>query len=244
MGTANSNKNTLYPNAMIQPRLFARLVFVLILIGIILLYCYGSSQQQRQAIVPTANKSLNLTAVIGMSTSQTDTQFLSFTVKLGDDVDNAEQQQQQQQREPAEEEENSSRYYYQCVMPLPPSTSLSRYQHHQVTPLAKLDIQFPYPVNFTHFDFKCPLMNLSGWQDSLEESEEEKLDSKSPLPASASNNNNKASSSSSSNRERNNNSSPPPLSPKVRGYWERLYHTTNYLFDHQSKILKLMFKGK
>ncbi|KAI9270423.1 hypothetical protein BDA99DRAFT_501740 [Phascolomyces articulosus] len=212
------------PNVMFHPHcLFSRVSILLIfIIGAILLFFGPSSpmMSRRQQLVDIKkDTSWNLTAVIGMTTSQGEDgilkQSLSFIVELGDE--NYKNDDEEKHTLPSDDN------HYECKIALPTCISQA-----PASPLAKLDIQFPYPVNFTQLDFQCPSLRLSEWQDSLEK--------KSMSPTSTT-------SSTTTMDGHPQDGSPRNARPKNRSYWEHLFQTTNYLLHHQTKILNLVFNS-
>ncbi|KAI8140642.1 hypothetical protein BJV82DRAFT_621928 [Fennellomyces sp. T-0311] len=179
-----------------KARLLVSLLALLLMFIIAVVYLVTSQ--------PT-HKSWTLTAVVGMSDEADGSkQSLSFAVELGDEKESVRR---------------ASNSRYECVVALPSCISEPPQK-----PLAKLNVQFPYPINFTQIDFQCPLLNLSEWQGSSEKHK--------PTPDVTTDT--KSITNDDQDRSR----------PRIWGYWKHLYHTTNYLFDHQSKILNLVFNSK
>ncbi|KAI7852422.1 hypothetical protein BDC45DRAFT_513394 [Circinella umbellata] len=229
----------------LQIRFCTSLFVVLVIIGTILIrfdFLSSSSLQKTDIIKNHGDKPWNLTAVIGMTTSQGDDgilkQSLSFIVELGDDIKNEKGEENVQQQltlstssSSSSKDDNTNRY--ECKVALPSYLSQA-----PISPLAKLDIQFPYPVNFTQLDFQCPLISLSEWQVSLEN------ESKRSYSTVTTGETMKASSSSGSDIINGDEQQQKRSRQKTQGgYWEHIFHTTNYLLHHQTKILNLVFNS-
>ncbi|KAG2226848.1 hypothetical protein INT45_005813 [Circinella minor] len=227
----------------LQIRFCASLFIILIIMGTIWIrfdFPSSSSPQKTDIIKNHGDKPWNLTAVIGMTTSQGDDgilkQSLSFIVELGDNIKNEKGEENVQQHlslltSSSSKNDNTNRY--ECKVALPSYLSQA-----PISPLAKLDIQFPYPVNFTQLDFECPLISLSEWQVSLEN------ESKRSYSTVTTDEPMKASSSSSNDIINGDEQQQKRSRQKTQGgYWEHIFHTTNYLLHHQTKILNLVFNS-